>query len=71
MDIAGHVDISDLTWEQKERVLRFLFARMNSSKKGPQQQQRQGSASSLPLPPIQQYSKSQQSQSSDLAITDG
>ncbi|XP_053365784.1 basal body-orientation factor 1 [Clarias gariepinus] len=26
------VDISDLTWEQKERVLRLLFAKMNSLK---------------------------------------
>ncbi|KAL5008353.1 hypothetical protein ScPMuIL_013934 [Solemya velum] len=25
------VDVSDLTWEQKERVLRFLFAKMNGS----------------------------------------
>lgn len=23
------VDIGDLTWEQKEKVLRYLFARMN------------------------------------------
>lgn len=29
MASADHVDIADLTWEQKERVLRFLFARMN------------------------------------------
>lgn len=73
MDIAGHVDISDLTWEQKERVLRFLFAKMNNSKKGlqQQQQQQQGSASSLPLPPIQHYNKQQYSRSADLAITDG
>jgi hypothetical protein len=27
------VDIADLTWEQKERVLRELFARMNLNKK--------------------------------------
>ena len=32
MDINGKVDISDLTWEQKERVLRFLFARINGNK---------------------------------------
>ena len=24
-----HVNISDLTWEQRERVLRLLFAKMN------------------------------------------
>lgn len=26
---SGPVDISDLTWEQREKVLRYLFARMN------------------------------------------
>ena len=26
---SGKVEVSDLTWEQKERVLRYLFARMN------------------------------------------
>ncbi|XP_045304118.1 basal body-orientation factor 1 isoform X1 [Leopardus geoffroyi] len=28
-DIQGNVDIEDLTWEQKEKVLRLLFAKMN------------------------------------------
>ncbi|KAF4017637.1 hypothetical protein G4228_009258 [Cervus hanglu yarkandensis] len=28
-DIQGNVDIGDLTWEQKEKVLRLLFAKMN------------------------------------------
>ncbi|XP_023367255.1 basal body-orientation factor 1 [Otolemur garnettii] len=28
-DIKGNVDIGDLTWEQKEKVLRLLFAKMN------------------------------------------
>lgn len=32
-DINNMVDIADLTWEQKERVLRELFARMNLNKK--------------------------------------
>ncbi|CAH2328020.1 basal body-orientation factor 1 [Pelobates cultripes] len=35
---AGKVDIKDLTWEEKERVLRLLFAKMNnlqSRKKSP------------------------------------
>ena len=32
-DISGKVDISDLTWEQKERVIRYLFARMNRGAK--------------------------------------
>ena len=26
---TGAVDIGDLTWEQKEKVLRYLFSRMN------------------------------------------
>lgn len=29
---SSKVDISDLTWEQKERVLRLLFAQMNGLK---------------------------------------
>ncbi|XP_069493744.1 basal body-orientation factor 1 isoform X2 [Ambystoma mexicanum] len=29
---SGMVDISDLTWEQKEKVLRLLFAKMNGEK---------------------------------------
>jgi len=32
VDLSGNVDISELTWEQKERVLRFLFAKMNGTK---------------------------------------
>ena len=31
-DVSGKVDISDLTWEQKERVLRYLFAKINGTK---------------------------------------
>lgn len=27
--MSSKVDIADLTWEQKEMVLRYLFARMN------------------------------------------
>jgi hypothetical protein len=30
--MSGKVDVSDLTWEQKEKVLRFLFARMNGAR---------------------------------------
>jgi len=30
---GGRVDIADLTWEQKEKVLRYLFARMNGTTK--------------------------------------
>jgi len=32
VDISGKVDISELTWEQKERVLRFLFAKINGAR---------------------------------------
>lgn len=31
LNLDGKVDIADLTWEQKERVIRFLFARMNAA----------------------------------------
>ena len=31
--IEGRVDIGDLTWEQRERVLRLLFAKLNGLKK--------------------------------------
>jgi len=31
-DVSGKVDIGDLTWEQKERVLRYLFAKINNTK---------------------------------------
>jgi len=30
--IGENVDVRDLTWEQKEKVLRLLFARMNLEK---------------------------------------
>ncbi len=29
--LIGRVNISDLTWEQKEKVLRYLFGRMNGT----------------------------------------
>lgn len=31
-NLGVEVDIADLTWEQKEQVLRALFIRMNSKK---------------------------------------
>ena len=31
-NLAAEVDVSDLTWEQKEQVLRELFIRMNMRK---------------------------------------
>ncbi|XP_046551162.1 LOW QUALITY PROTEIN: basal body-orientation factor 1-like [Haliotis rubra] len=30
-NVTGKVDVSDLTWEQKEKVLRYLFAKMNGA----------------------------------------
>lgn len=33
--LGGKVDIGELTWEQRERVLRILFARMNGSRVKP------------------------------------
>ena len=33
MEVKGKVDITELTWEQKERILRYLFGKMNGSKK--------------------------------------
>ena len=35
MNLAETVDIADLTWEQKEKVLRYLFAKMNDGSRGP------------------------------------
>lgn len=56
-DFVGKADISDLTWEQKEKVLRYLFARMNGSAKAP----------NLPRPPpLPAIDKNQQ-----LSITAG
>ena len=45
--LGDQVDISDLTWEQKEQVLCLLFSKMNSSKSLPVLPQ-----AHLPLPPI-------------------
>ena len=30
--LGGKIDVSELTWEQRERVLRLLFAKMNGSR---------------------------------------
>ena len=30
--MEGKIDIGDLTWEQRERILRMLFAKMNGFK---------------------------------------
>lgn len=38
---GGKVDISDLTWEQKEQILKLLFSKMNQS----------AMSSKKPLPP--------------------
>lgn len=50
---SGKVDISDLTWEQKERVLRYLFARMN----GGSSLERKKMSSAPALPAIEQASR--------------
>jgi hypothetical protein len=34
-NLDPEVDMSDLTWEQKEQVLRALFIRMNTKKSDP------------------------------------
>lgn len=47
---SGKVDVSDLTWEQKERVLRYLFARMNNGSS----MERQKISSAPTLPAIEQ-----------------
>ncbi|XP_064602110.1 basal body-orientation factor 1-like [Liolophura sinensis] len=46
---VGKVDVSELTWEQKERVLRYLFGRMNGSHKG--------LSSASPLPAIRRQDR--------------
>jgi len=38
MNISDKVDISDLTWENKEKVLRYLFAKINRTTKTVQRQ---------------------------------
>jgi len=48
-DATASVDISELTWEQKEKVLRSLFAMMNGLKKTAA---KSGGASALPSPSI-------------------
>ncbi|XP_045186628.2 basal body-orientation factor 1-like [Mercenaria mercenaria] len=53
---SGKVEVSDLTWEQKERVLRYLFARMNG---GSTKEQR--SVTSAPVLPAIEQNKHRQS----------
>ncbi|KAM5129708.1 basal body-orientation factor 1 [Mantella aurantiaca] len=45
---SGKVDIADLTWEQKEKVLRILFAKMNGSL--PRKKAPGGKGATLPAP---------------------
>ncbi|KAL4237666.1 hypothetical protein ACF0H5_002380 [Mactra antiquata] len=49
---SSKVDVSDLTWEQKERVLRYLFARMNG---GSSSQMHKKVSSAPALPAIDQH----------------
>lgn len=51
---AGGVDISELTWEQKEQCLRLLFAKMNRRKTALSANSLQGTKTqtpALPAPP--------------------
>lgn len=43
---AGRMDIKDLSWEDRERILRLLFAKINN-------QAQQAYYSSLPLHPLE------------------
>jgi hypothetical protein len=45
-NVPPNTDISDLTWEQKERVIRLLFAKMNGV------DNEQMKVSKPPLPPL-------------------
>ena len=50
---AGGVDISELTWEQKEQCLRLLFAKMNRHKTTALSAKKPGhtTPAALPAPP--------------------
>ena len=52
---SGKVDVSQMTWEHKERVLRYLFARMNSAKQSASPSSPQG------LPRVQSASAADRS----------
>ena len=48
---SGRVDISDLTWEQKEQCLRLLFAKMNRHKTAATSLQEPTAMPALTAPP--------------------
>ena len=48
-NVPPNTDISDLTWEQKERVIRLLFAKMNGV------DNEQIKLSKPPLPPLHSH----------------
>ena len=52
---GNNVDISDLSWEQREQVLRLLFAKMNTKK-----QPRHVLKSPRALPPIKTHTDDSQ-----------
>lgn len=56
--LSGQVNISDLTWEQKERVLRYLFGRMNGAAVSTQQPSFSSPCPHV-LPSIQQISSTE------------
>lgn len=55
--IEEYQDIGDLTWEQKEKVLRVLFAEMNGHVKRKESKAEKDEGSTQSLPPIPQDSQ--------------
>ena len=49
-NVDGSMDISDLTWEQKEKVLRILFAEMNGLVKRKGEEEEEAGPSLPPIP---------------------
>ena len=45
--VSSKMDISELTWEQRERVLRLLFGKMNGSKVKPKPPQNLGPGTAI------------------------
>ncbi|KAL5474689.1 hypothetical protein EMCRGX_G026673 [Ephydatia muelleri] len=50
-DVKDGVDISDLTWEQKEQVLRLMFSNMNHHSRALQTSRPRGTSSDIPSLP--------------------
>ena len=69
---AGGVDISDLTWEQKEQCLRLLFAKMNRHKTATSSAKKSGHTTTpaLPAPPIHGQNNAESASSPSVFITE-